>query len=84
MKTDAEAYRLLCDICIAAKKSKSGRVKIYTIQGEVFTGLIDAQTYFQLGDNEEDDVDALRFEKDDGTFDVLPGQWIDKFEMIDE
>ena len=57
-------------------------LRIHCTDGEVFEGYADCWTYTTIGDDE--DVDAIRFIRRDGTGYAVAGAEIDYFEVLEE
>lgn len=56
-------------------------LKIYCTDGEVFEGYADCWTYTTIGDDE--DVNAMRFIRRDGSGYAVAGVEIDRFEVLE-
>ena len=55
--------------------------KVYCTDGEVFEGYADCWTYTTIGDDE--DVNAMRFIRRDGSGYAVAGVDIDRFEVLE-
>lgn len=56
-------------------------LKVYCTDGEVFEGYADCWTYTTIGDDE--DVNAMRFIRRDGSGYAVAGVEIDRFEVLE-